>query len=57
MPSCNVSGIIPAGSRMEQGRALCVWGDAGWGGLVRDRKYRHGHFDDRLVDACVQMFR
>ena len=57
MPSCNVSGIIPAGSRMEQGRALCVWGDAGWGGLVRDGKYRHGHFDDRLVDACVQMFR
>lgn len=39
----------------EIGRALCVWGDAGWGGLVRQGKYHNGHFSDELVAACVKM--
>ena len=26
----------PAGRRPETGRALAVWGDGGWGGLVRE---------------------
>jgi ATP-dependent DNA helicase RecQ len=40
---------------MQAGKALCVWGDAGWGGLVRQGKYQDGHFSDALVVACVKM--
>lgn len=39
----------------QPGRALCAWGDAGWGGLVRHGKYHDGHFSDDLVAACVKM--
>lgn len=39
----------------QPGKALCVWGDAGWGGLVRQGKYHDGHFSDALVTACVKM--
>ena len=37
------------------GRALCVWGDAGWGDLVRQGKYRDQRFADELVDACAKL--
>lgn len=40
----------------QPGKALCIWGDAGWGGLVRQGKYHDGHFSDELVAACVKMF-
>ena len=36
------------------GRALCRWGDAGWGNLARSGKYQHNHFSDELVAASVQ---
>lgn len=39
----------------EFGRSLCVWGDAGWGRLVRDGKYHDGRFADDLVEACATM--
>ena len=39
------------------GRALCLWGDAGWGDLVRQGKYRDDYFADELVDACVKLVR
>lgn len=39
----------------EIGRSLCVWGDAGWGRLVREGKYKDGRFADELVDACATM--
>ena len=38
--------------RAQPGRALCFWGDAGWGNVVRLAKYRDDHFSDDLVDAC-----
>jgi ATP-dependent DNA helicase RecQ len=41
----------------QPGKALCVWGDAGWGGLVRRGKYHDGKFADDLVGACVKMIR
>lgn len=41
--------------KAEEGRALSVWGDAGWGQLVKQGKYRDGHFDDRLVEAAQDM--
>jgi ATP-dependent DNA helicase RecQ len=53
MPSYGVKGRIDF--QAEPGRALCVWGDAGWGELVRRGKYQDGHFSDDLVAACVKM--
>ena len=57
MPLYKVKGNIAGGHQAQAGRALCVWGDAGWGSLVRQGKYRDGHFDDDLVAACVEMIR
>ena len=57
MPLYNVRGQIAPGYQAQPGRALCVWGDAGWGGLVRQGKYLDGHFDDDLVAACLEMIR
>jgi ATP-dependent DNA helicase RecQ len=31
---------------------LCVWGDAGWGQMVKDGKYGDERFSDELVAAC-----
>ncbi len=41
----------------QPGIALCVWGDAGWGGAVRRCKDRDGRFSDDLVEACVALVR
>jgi len=56
--------LAPSGPRAiarehqaQPGKALCIWGDAGWGGLVRKGKYHDGHFSDDLVGACVKMIR
>lgn len=48
---------IPPAEQVEAGRALSIWGDAGWGRLVRDGKQRDGAFDDQLVDAMADMIR
>jgi ATP-dependent DNA helicase RecQ len=56
MPKYGVGGSIAVGHQARPGKALCVWGDAGWGGLVRQGKYRDGVFADDLVGACVKMF-
>ena len=41
--------------RAKEGRALCVWGDAGWGHLVRSGKYEDNRFSDELVKASVNL--
>ena len=46
---------VPDSLQASPGRALCMWGDVGWGTLVRDGKYRDGRFPDELVDACVRL--
>ena len=46
---------IPASSQAEPGKALCRWGDAGWGTLVRSSKYQVKRFGDELVEACAVM--
>ena len=46
---------IPENQRAEIGRALCYWGDAGWGALVRSGKYRDNRFSDELVSAAVRI--
>jgi ATP-dependent DNA helicase RecQ len=39
------------------GRALSIYGDAGWGRLVRQGKYVDGVFDPTLVSAAAEMIR
>ncbi|OAD22618.1 ATP-dependent DNA helicase, RecQ family [Candidatus Thiomargarita nelsonii] len=41
--------------RAEQGRVLCMWGDAGWGKWVRRGKQQEGHFDEHLVTAAAEL--
>jgi ATP-dependent DNA helicase RecQ len=50
-----VRGKIPTHLQMQPGKVLCVWGDAGWGNLVRNGKYQDNHFSDELVTACMDM--
>ena len=57
MPQYDVRGHIPLEHRAQAGKALCIWDDAGWGGLVRAGKYRDGRFAGNLVDACVDLMR
>ena len=57
MPQYNVRGLIAPAQQALAGKALCVWGDAGWGDLVRQGKYRDGRFSDDLVAACVKLVR
>jgi ATP-dependent DNA helicase RecQ len=51
------SGVIPQELQAAEGRALSVYGDAGWGRLVADAKYRDERFDEQLVDAAAQLVR
>jgi ATP-dependent DNA helicase RecQ len=57
MPLYKVRGNIDGGHQAQSGKALCVWGDAGWGGLVRQGKYQDSRFSDDLVAACADMIR
>jgi ATP-dependent DNA helicase RecQ len=47
-------GRIAADFRAEEGRALCKWGDTGFGDLVREGK-RDGRFAGRLVEAAAEL--
>ena len=53
----NLSRRIAPHLQAQLGKALCVWSDAGWGGLVRQGKYRDGYFSDELVDACRELIK
>ena len=57
MPQYRLSGRIAADVQAQPGKALCIWGDAGWGSLVRQGKYHDGHFADELVEACARLVR
>jgi ATP-dependent DNA helicase RecQ len=54
-PVYGYRGRIAVGQTAREGRALCLWGDEGWGRMVEDGKYQTGRFSDDLVDACQQM--
>ncbi|MBD2580089.1 RecQ family ATP-dependent DNA helicase [Oscillatoria sp. FACHB-1406] len=45
---------IPPHLQAEPGRTLSLWGDAGWGTLVKQNKYRDEYFSDTLVNAVVE---
>ena len=51
----DLSGGIGTELQTQPGRALCIWGDAGWGSVVRQGKYHDGRFSDALVDACRKL--
>ena len=53
LPRYGVKGKIAENHRAEVGRALCLWGDGGWGQMVRAGKQEDGRFADELIDACV----
>ena len=57
MPQYGIASNTTINFQAQPGKALCVWGDAGWGGLVRQGKYHDKKFSDELVTACVQMVR
>jgi len=57
MPQYNIKGKITESCQARPGKVLCVWGDAGWGSLVRKGKYHDGVFAADLVDACVSLIR
>ncbi|HXU75304.1 MAG TPA: RecQ family zinc-binding domain-containing protein, partial [Methylomirabilota bacterium] len=46
---------IPERLRPREGRVLCLYGDAGWGGEVARGKYRDGQFSDALVQAAADL--
>lgn len=49
--------MIPQDRRAEEGRALCLWQDDGWGKMVVKGKYQEKRFADELVTACTEMLR
>lgn len=53
----DLHGPIPAAHRAEEGRTLCLWGDAGYGDQVRQGKFQRGIFDDELVEALARLVR
>jgi ATP-dependent DNA helicase RecQ len=48
-------GRVPTDLRCEEGRALSVYNDGGWGALVRVGKWDDGHYADELVEASAQL--
>jgi ATP-dependent DNA helicase RecQ len=46
---------IPEQLRLEEGRALSVYNDGGWGALVKRGKQVDGTFRDDLVDAAARL--
>jgi ATP-dependent DNA helicase RecQ len=46
---------IPADRQLQPGKVLSVYGDGGWGGMVRRDKYHAGRSSDELVEATVEL--
>ncbi|MHC4954640.1 MAG: RecQ family ATP-dependent DNA helicase [Planctomycetota bacterium] len=53
-PGRAVGGGIATEERAREGRALSVYGEAGYGALVARGKYELGRFPDELVDATFE---
>lgn len=54
LPDAKSRTILPE-HRLESGRALCIYGDAGWGRAVRIGKYRDLRFVDELVREAATL--
>lgn len=46
---------IAMSEQLEDGRALCAFGDAGWGKFIHEDKYVNNYFREELVDASVEL--
>lgn len=57
LPAYGLNGVIRPEHQAQPGKALCIWGDRGWGGTVRRGKYHDGRFADELVTACAALVR
>jgi ATP-dependent DNA helicase RecQ len=57
LPRYGLNGRIAPELQCQPGKALCNWGDAGWGSLVRQGKYHDGHFSDGLITAAATLLR
>jgi ATP-dependent DNA helicase RecQ len=57
LPLYQIKGLIPLDHQAQPGKALCIWGDAGWGHLVRHGKYHDGRYADELVEASADLVR
>ncbi|WP_145539037.1 RecQ family ATP-dependent DNA helicase [Yersinia alsatica] len=55
MPKYGIKGNIPVHLQANAGIALSIWGDAGWGAIVKHERYTDKCFSERLVQACAQM--
>lgn len=55
LPKLRVRGQIPPEHQLSEGRCLCMWGDPGWGDLVRRGKYTDGRFSDDLVAGLADL--
>lgn len=53
----DIKGTIRTELIVEQGRALCSYGDAGWGKFIKEDKYENKHFREDLVDASVKLIK
>ena len=56
MPVYGLKGRIPLNHQAMEGKSLCIWGDDGWGKLVREGRYQEGRYSDVLVQACTDLF-
>jgi ATP-dependent DNA helicase RecQ len=56
-PEGHAKSVIPESARAQEGRALCIWGDAGWGREVAAGKYEAGRFSEALVEAAAKLVR
>ena len=48
-------GRIPVDLQLEPGRALGMYGDGGWGGMVKEARSRGAVFPDQVVNAAVEL--
>ncbi len=55
LPKMGVRGRIPPEWQTSEGRCLCLWGDPGWGDLVRGGKFRSQVFADDLVAGLADL--
>ncbi|HEY5914725.1 MAG TPA: RecQ family ATP-dependent DNA helicase [Verrucomicrobiae bacterium] len=49
--------VMPEAVRAQEGRALCIYGDSGWGQEVADGKYGKGRFSEALIGAAAELIR
>lgn len=55
MPQYKIKGNIPDYLQANEGMALSIWGDSGWGTIVKHERYIDKYFSERLVKACSEM--